>query len=210
MNLRVLIPVRPFEDGKRRLSTRLSPLQRQVLNARLCRHLFDVVLAVVPAGDCIVVSRSPEVLALAESHGMQALAEDPPGGLNPALEQAAALAAAQGADAVLSLACDLPLLSPDDVRALIARAAPGRVVLGSDQACSGTNALLMSPPGAIAYRYGADSRRLHHEAALAAGLGFEAIHRPGIATDIDTPADIDALPDEAARLLPGRGCRESA
>src|SRR5690606_17657003 len=132
-----------------------TPLQRQVLNRRLCRHLFRTVLEVVPAADCIVVSRSPQVLSLATARGMQALAEDPPGGLNPALEQAAALAAAQGADAVLSLACDLPLLTPDDVRALIARVAPGRVVLGSDLDCTGTNALLVSPPRAIAYRYGA-------------------------------------------------------
>ncbi|WP_202842571.1 2-phospho-L-lactate guanylyltransferase [Luteimonas saliphila] len=193
MNLRVLIPVRSFEDGKQRLSSRLSPLQRQVLNARLCRHLFGVVLAVVPARHCIVVSRSQEVLELARRQGMQALLEDAPGGLNPALEQAAALAAAQGADAVLSLSCDLPLLQADDLHALIARIAPRRVTLGSDHTCTGTNALLVSPPGAIAYRYGPDSRALHREAACAAGLAFEAIHRPGIATDVDTPADLDAL-----------------
>lgn len=191
MNLRVLIPVRPFEEGKQRLSSRLSPSARHALNTRFFLHTVNVVRSVVSPQNCIVVSRSKEALVMARGAGMQALRETTPGGLNAALEQAAAYA--QGADAVLSLSCDLPLLQPDDVRALIAHAASGKVVLGVDRTGEGTNALLMSPPGAIAYRYGQGSHDAHRASARAVGLTFESILRPGIATDVDTPADLEAL-----------------
>lgn len=193
MNLRVLIPARPFEEGKQRLSPRLPPAARRVLNAYFFRHILGVVDAVVPARYCIVVSRSREVLDIARLAGMQALRESTPGGLNCALEQASAVALTQGADAVLSLSCDLPLLRADDLHMLIARAVPDRVVLGSDHAGEGTNALLISPPGAIPYLYGASSQRLHREAAGAAGLEFETLYSPGIATDVDTPEDLDTV-----------------
>ncbi|HEY8538188.1 MAG TPA: 2-phospho-L-lactate guanylyltransferase [Steroidobacteraceae bacterium] len=191
MKLRVLIPVRPFEEGKQRLSSLLSPAARHALNACFFSHTIDVARSVVEPHECIVVSRSTEVLDLARRAGMYALREQPPGGLNPALEQAAAKA--READAVLSLSCDLPLLEPDDLRALIARAAPGKVVLGVDRTGEGTNALLMSPPGAIAYCYGQSSHDAHRTSALERGLAFETILRPNLANDVDTPADLEAL-----------------
>ncbi len=202
MKLRVLIPVCPFEQGKRRLASRLSAPQRQALNARFLRHVLDVVREAVPAIDCIVVSRSPEVLDIARRAGMRGLRENAPGGLNEALEQAAALAHAQGADAVLSISCDLPLLQSTDVRALIACAAPGKVVLGTDRDGEGTNALLVSPAQAIPYCYGPGSHHAHRAAARGAGLAFESILRPGIATDVDTPADLETLALEIPQRFP--------
>jgi len=190
MNLRLLIPVKPLPEGKQRLAARLSPAQRHALNRHLCLHTFEIACQVLAATDCIVVSRCDEVLTLARAHGMQALREHPPGGLNAALEQASGLARTQGAEAVLSLSCDLPDLSIDDLHALIARAARGRIVLGPDKAGSGTNALLVSPPGAISYHYGPGSHARHRCAARNAGLRFETVDRPGIAEDIDTPEDL--------------------
>jgi len=193
MNLRLLIPVKPLAEGKQRLSSRLSPARRHALNRHFCLHTFTVACQVLAAADCIVVSRCDEVLALAQAHGMQPLREHPPGGLNPALEQASALARTQGAEAILSLSCDLPGLCADDLHALIARAAPARIVLGTDRAHTGTNALLVSPPGALAWHYGPDSHANHRLAAFNAGLTFESVYRPGIAEDVDTPEDLDAL-----------------
>lgn len=201
----ILIPVRPFEEGKRRLAPLLSAVERRALNARFFRHVLGVAAGVVPAGDCIVVGRSPEALALARRAGAQALCESLPGGLNAALEQAAAYALAQGAEAVLSLACDLPLLRADDLHALIARAVPGKVVIATDRAGEGTNALLVAPPCAIAYRYGPGSRDAHESAALAAGLAVETLRRAGLASDVDTPEDLDSLAFSLRRSLPESG-----
>jgi len=203
MNLRLLIPVKPLAEGKQRLSSRLSPTQRHALNRHFCLHTFAIACQVLAAADCIVVSRCDEVLTLAQAHGMQSLREPPPGGLNAALEQASSFARGQGADAVLSLSCDLPGLSADDLQSMIARAAHGRIVLGVDRSGSGTNALLVSPPGAITYHYGPGSHARHRLAALNAGLGFELIHRSGIAEDMDTPADFDALTHSTTPAVAG-------
>jgi len=207
MNLRLLIPVKPLDEGKQRLSSRLSPAQRHALNRHFCLHTFEIACQALAAADCIVVSRCDEVLALAQAHGMQTLREHLPGNLNAALEQASILARIQGAQAVLSLSCDLPLLNADDLRVLITHAAPGHVVLGPDRSEDGTNALLVSPPGALAYHYGPGSHARHRRAALNAGLAFETIHRPGIAEDVDTPDDFDALmrlPEAIRPTVPDR------
>lgn len=193
MNLRILIPVRPFEAGKQRLASRLPAPQRRALNARLFLRTLDVVREVAPAADCIVVSRSPEALEIARNAGMQPLPESHPAGLDAALAQAAAHARTQGADAVLSVSCDLPLLCPPDLQALLRRHTPGGIVLATDAACTGTNALLVSPPGAIAYRHGPGSRRAHLALAAAAGLRSFCLRRRGTAFDLDTPADLATL-----------------
>lgn len=193
MKLRALIPVRPFEEGKQRLSPRLSPAQRRALNEYFFRHVIGVALNVMHARDCIVVSRSPEALEIADREGIQTLREDAPGGLNAALDQATTHAHAQGADTILAISCDLPLLQPEDLLALLSRAAPRRMVLGTDRTGEGTNALLISPPGAISYRYGTGSHRAHRAASHEAGLDFESFYSRGVASDVDTPIDLAML-----------------
>ena len=69
---------------------------------------------------------------------------------------------------------------------------PG-VVIGTDRPGLGTNALLLNPVGAIAYRYGEGSFRKHQAGARRAGLPFRVIRRFGLAFDLDTPADLEEM-----------------
>ncbi|HKV70030.1 MAG TPA: hypothetical protein VJN62_02225, partial [Gemmatimonadales bacterium] len=58
---------------------------------------------------------------------------------------------------------------------------------------SGTNALLL-PPGVVIHpAYGLGSRRAHRSIARRLGLRVVEVHRPGLAFDLDTPADLAAL-----------------
>lgn len=190
MSIRVLIPVRPFEDGKRRLAPVLAPAERQNLNRCFFNHTVETVLSVVRPAECIVISRAASICAWAIERGLQALAEQSPASLNNALEQGSVLAKAQRADAILSLSCDLPFLTADDITAMLNAARHGKLVIAPDATETGTNALLMSPVGAIAYRYGPSSFSAHRDAAEKAGLELECIRRPGLLQDIDTPEDL--------------------
>jgi 2-phospho-L-lactate guanylyltransferase len=110
------------------------------------------------------------------------------------LDQAASRARAQGASAVLSLSCDLPFLGPDDLRALIAAAHEGDgLAIACDRAGTGTNALLVSPVGAIPYLYGPDSFDRHRDAARRSGLSISTVRRAGLAFDVDTPDDLEQM-----------------
>jgi len=64
--------------------------------------------------------------------------------------------------------------------------------------------MVVSPIGAIPYRYGPDSFVAHHQAAAAAGLALENVRRPGLSFDIDTPDDLEQMEEiERERVSSG-------
>jgi len=194
MSIWAIIPARPLEDGKSRLASTLSPTERQRLNESFFRQTVETAATVVGRAQTLAISRSDTMLGIAREIGVQAAKELPPHGLNQALDQGAALARAHGATAVLSLSCDLPFLVPDDLRALIAAAHDcGGLAIAGDRAESGTNALLVSPVGAIPYLYGPGSFAAHVGAALKSKLSIRTVRRAGLAFDVDTPDDLEQM-----------------
>ncbi len=189
MNLTVVIPVRPPEEGKTRLASALSTADRARLTLAMFDHVLRTVLDVVPPADCRVISRSLAVLNAARARGAVALVEAG-AGLNAALTQASA-SVSHGP--ILSLSSDLPFLAPDDIVAMTA-APRNAVVIAGDTAGDGTNALWMARPALIPYCYGTASLAAHCAAARCAGLEFSVIRRPGLACDIDLPEQLASLP----------------
>jgi 2-phospho-L-lactate guanylyltransferase len=187
-----IIPVKPPGEGKSRLEGALGPAERAALSRAMFRR---VLRAAIEAGtDTIVISRDAAIRRQAEAEGAWALEEPTGSGLNGALEAAREFLAARGVEALLVLPADLPAIEPDDVRALTALAwtAPS-VVIAPDDAGLGTNALLLAPLDAIAFGFGPDSFARHCDAARRAGIAPAVLRRPGIALDIDTPADLERL-----------------
>ncbi len=185
----ILIPVRPFEEGKTRLATVLGPAERTTLNRRFFDHVFGVACQAVGPARCIVVSRSAEVRKLAEAAGARAVVETG-NDLNAALSQGAGEVPA--GEAVLVLSTDLPGLGVDDVAAMIKAGESADVVIAPDEAGVGTNALLLSRVGAVPFLYGSDSFAAHTAAAMAIELTLGQVDRPGFTVDIDTPEQLDA------------------
>lgn len=191
-DLRILIPVRPVEEGKSRLASRLPPHQRAALNQRFFDHVAALCCDFVAPAQVIVVSRSAALRQQALAMKMQAL-EEAGSGLNQALEQGARLAAEQGAGPLLALATDLPDLARDDLVALVEVGRKADIAIAPDLAGEGTNALLMARPGLIPYHYGLQSLQAHRRLAADAGLSVCLVERPGLARDVDTPADLGKL-----------------
>ena len=188
MSLWIVIPVRPFDEGKTRLSPVLSPDRR----VSVCRLLFQrtLIAALAAAGDApvLVVSSSDEALAFAQTQGAQTFRETQPRGHNAAASTGQAYAMSCDAQHILSLSTDLPLLSAEDVHALIE--AVGDVVAAPDIDGKGTNALRLTPPACIPYSYGPGSLGKYAAAAALSELTFTQIQRPGLALDLDTPEDL--------------------
>jgi len=193
-----VVPVKSLETAKSRLAPALSPGQR----AGLVEQLLARVLHAVAGSDAIagmaVVSPDPRALAIAAAAGAVPLAQAG-GGLNEALEQARAWALAGGADTLLVLLGDLPLLQSADIAAMaeIARD-PVRggpvVVVAPDRHRRGTNALLLSPPGTLPFHFGYDSYARHTQDALAGGAELMIYQSLGTGFDLDTPGDLADLP----------------
>jgi 2-phospho-L-lactate/phosphoenolpyruvate guanylyltransferase len=189
MSVWAVLPVKPAEEGKSRLAEALTQAARTRLNRRLFRHTLNIVSSVFPPERVIVVSRDSALLGIAAAIGAQAVTEYGEG-LNEALTQAAALLPPR-AD-LLAISTDLPTLTAEDLRAMLD--APGPVIIAPDRAGQGTNALLTRPAGSIPYRFGENSFRRHAEAAARSGLAIHAVHRPGLAFDLDMPEDLPLCP----------------
>jgi 2-phospho-L-lactate guanylyltransferase len=144
----------------------------------------------------VVVTSDPTAAALARARaGATVLPDhDPPQGMNAAVVRGLEAAAGRGAEAVLVLTADLPLAHPDDLAAILAASPPGpSAVLVPSRDGTGTNAMLLRPPGALDPRLGPDSLARHAAQADRRGVVVRRLERPALALDVDTPRDLAAL-----------------
>jgi 2-phospho-L-lactate guanylyltransferase len=164
---------------------------RATLAHTLLSHTLDTLKACPrPLGVCIV-SRDITALDMARRRGVWALAESE-SGLNAALNQARGWAIARGAQTMLILPADLPMLTSDDVNTMLnlpAADEPRFAVIAPDARGEGTNALLLHPPDALHFAFGPQSFYEHCAQAETSHLALYVYRSPTIALDLDTPAD---------------------
>jgi 2-phospho-L-lactate/phosphoenolpyruvate guanylyltransferase len=199
MQLWLIVPVKPLAQGKSRLSPLLSASQRHRLSRDLLVQTLTAATGVDLLAGVLVISRDEEALTLARTAGAMILAEearpvdngdDPEDPLNWALRQARMAAMTQGADAILVLPADLPLLSAEEIRNFAERGkdlAQGLVIAGSGD--GGTNALLLKPPHIVDFAYGPRSFQEHIRRAEDAGLPVHIVDSATLALDLDSPED---------------------
>jgi 2-phospho-L-lactate/phosphoenolpyruvate guanylyltransferase len=188
-----IVPIRSWRDGKTRLAAILSPEAREALVRQSAASVLRTAARSLVFDTVLVVSADPQVLAWASRCDAPVLALPQPEelpGLNGAVEAGRRWARDHGADRIVSLFADLPLLTVEDVQRIAGRPEP--LVLGPDRSGEGTNALLLRITGEGARfrfafgegslaRHEAEARRLKLNAARDAGIG--------IAFDLDTPQD---------------------
>jgi 2-phospho-L-lactate guanylyltransferase len=194
MTLWAVVPVKPLRRGKSRLSSVLSEDERTALNKRLLVHTVDTLTQLPELEQVLVVSRDSEALAIARLHGARTVLEDSASHLNIALERATAVATTYAARGILILPADLPNITPDDVRTLIGKAGSGAsVVIAPDHHRTGTNALLVRPPGLLSYSFGENSFNKHMSQIEERSIHVEIVEMPCLAQDVDYPEDLTFL-----------------
>ncbi|MCY3799393.1 MAG: 2-phospho-L-lactate guanylyltransferase [Chloroflexi bacterium] len=190
MSLWAIIPVKPLKNAKSRLSPVLMPDQRFELAQAMLRHVLSVTMGVRQVTGVLVISRDTKALAIAREIGAKTLQEGAMSNLNPALMRATLVVQSWRADAVLVLPADLPFVRSDDIGGMIGQAVDRSIVIATDNASDGTNALLVRPPGAIEFQYGPGSFARHIRSANAAGLHAITYESDRLALDIDLPEDL--------------------
>ena len=112
---------------------------------------------------------------------------------------------------MLTLPGDIPLVTPAEIGRLIAahRPAPSFTIAPSHDE-QGSNAILLSPPDAVPLRFGEDSFFPHLAAAEARGIAPTIVHLPGIAFDIDNPADLAHFAQLGSRTRAGLWLAENS
>jgi 2-phospho-L-lactate/phosphoenolpyruvate guanylyltransferase len=189
----VVVLIKDFDSAKQRLRPVLGVKSRRAL-ARRNAHLAVTAAA---AGDhVLVVAGGEEVAEMAATWGADVLLEPHEEGQNVAARRGINRAAEKGADAVLILSSDLPLVTPGAVRELLEAAArldSPVVVAVPAIGRGGTNALYLRPPEAIGLHFGDDSLAKFREDAESRRVEFVIRHSDAMALDLDEPSDLARL-----------------
>jgi 2-phospho-L-lactate guanylyltransferase len=189
----VVVLVKDFGSAKQRLGPALDPAERSAL----ARTNATRAIRAAAAGDhVLVVAGSDEVAALAGELGADVLVEPRQEGQNVAAQRGIARATGGGADAVLLLSSDLPLVTKQSVEDLLAAAnglAQPAVMAVAATGRGGTNALYVNPPHAIGLHFGDDSLASFRREAQANGVRFVIYPSAEMALDLDEPADLAGL-----------------
>lgn len=210
MSFVVAVPVKDLANAKQRLVSFLSPVERSDLARAMLEDVLEA-LARARLGSVLVVTREPEVEALAASHDAGALLEETNLGHTEAVAHAQRAALTRGARRFLTIPGDVPCVTAGELRALgdASLEAPGAVFVPSLSGF-GTNAALLEPPDAMPLKFGEPSFDNHLVAARAAGLRPLVLRLPGLGLDIDGPEDLALLlgrgpSTRSARLLASLG-----
>ena len=188
-----VLPVKGFASAKQRLTAGLSREQRRALAEAMFR---DVLIAVGQSAELdgvIVVTADRRARAMATEHDVAVVADAEQGHSAAALVGIAAALDAKADRAVL-VPGDCPALDPKELDDLLSRPViPPSVLIVPDRHRTGTNALVLTPPDTLAPSFGPGSCERHAARARAAGGTPEGVDVPSLATDVDTPEDLDAL-----------------
>jgi 2-phospho-L-lactate/phosphoenolpyruvate guanylyltransferase len=193
MRTLAILPVKSFSEAKRRLRFELAADDRRALVEAMFSDVL-VALRRVPALQRIVVVTGDRVAQrIGEAYGATVV-EDDERGHNAAAARGIQTALEDGIERALLVPGDCPMLDAKELEGLLEHPAGERsALIVPDRHGTGTNALLLTPPDALAPSFGPDSRRRHVEDARAGGVAAEVVELPSLALDVDTPEDLEAL-----------------
>jgi 2-phospho-L-lactate guanylyltransferase len=196
MSWTAVVPLKGAAERKSRLAPVLDAAHRRELSDQLYRHvvqglseigLADRIIAVSPA---LPPADVPVQLWLQQESS-----------LNAEFERIRQIIAGP----LMVVNADLPLLDPEDLAALADTAEQQGCAVAPDRHGTGTNAVALLPDAPFNFAFGPGSLALH----VASAHGHAClVKRIGLAYDLDTVADIEAvlalgqqLPPDVARLL---------
>jgi 2-phospho-L-lactate/phosphoenolpyruvate guanylyltransferase len=189
----ILIPVKNLSAAKQRLASVLDQPARTELAQAM---LHDVVAALAawpgrPASALVTSDRF--ALELARQYDFEIIPDLANPGETVAIEMATELCVSRGVASTLVIPADIPLIQASEIEQILAHAPAEGSVLAPAADGRGTNAAFRRPADLFPLRFGNDSFRPHLAAARATGKACIVLELPGIAIDVDRPADLQPL-----------------
>jgi len=189
-----LVPVKNLQQAKQRLANVLDAGERRGLFRAMLEDVLSALSQCEALAGIVLVTRDREARLLAARYGARVLEEDHNRGHTAASSFGARTLAEEGAAGMLQLPADIPLVTPQDIDALLqAHARAPAVTLAPSRDEQGSNAVACSPPDVLPLRFGDDSYLPHLQRARSLGIEPGVVHRPGLALDVDTADDLLAF-----------------
>ena len=188
-----VLPIKRFASAKQRLGTGMSGRRRRDLAAAMTGDVLAALAQARMVERTILVSAEPRAQEMARAVEAEVLDEPQERGHSEAARLGLARAAELEADAAILVPGDCPLLDPREIDGLLTGVPTNHVTIVPDRHGTGTNALVLSPPGAMPPAFGEGSCSRHEESARSRGLAVLVEPVPSLGLDLDTPADLIAL-----------------
>lgn len=188
----ILIPVKNLKDAKQRLASVLSQPERTELARAMLQDVTEALASWDKRPEVAIVSCDSFALSLACKYGFEVIADHRNAGETDAIEIATRVCEARELD-TLVIPGDIPLVQAWELQAIYDAAPEVGTVLAPAGDGRGTNAVLRRPAALFPLRFGNDSFKPHLAAAQATGKPCVVLPLPGIAVDVDDPADLQKL-----------------
>lgn len=204
MSIWAVLPVKEMAGAKERLSQLLSPGERVALMRVMVGEVLAALTAARGLAGVAVVTLDEWATEAAQQAGARVITEGARTGHTGSVTAAARVLVAEGSAGVLTMPGDIPAVTAAEVEALLEGHASFSIAPSHDE--MGSNGVVLTPPDVVPLRFGDDSYFPHLAAARAAGVEPRIVRLPGVAMDIDHPADLALF----ARLPQAEGTRTLA
>lgn len=189
-----VVPIKELDGAKQRLAPLLTPAQRRALIEVMMAEVLEAVVTVPGLAGAIVVTLDPQATALAQRLGARVLTDGARDGHTGSVNAGLQLLAREGRGGMLTLPADIPAVTSQEISLVLGAHLPGRAfTISPAHDHMGSNTVICSPANAVPLRFGDNSYYPHLEAAQRCGIEPTVMHQPGIAMDIDHPADLAAF-----------------
>ena len=190
-----VVPVKELVGAKQRLAGFLTPGERHELAVVMLEEVLAALAGARGLAAVALVTLDPHATAIARREGWRVITAGARDGHTGAVDAGRRVLAAEGVAGILTLPGDIPATTPEEIDAVLAAHPPGHplgpsfsIVPAHDE--QGSNTVVVSPPLAVKLRFGEASYFPHLDAARAVGIEPNIVRLPGIAMDIDHPADL--------------------
>lgn len=194
----ILVPVKNLSGAKQRLASLLDQVTRTELAQTMLLDVLETLASWAGRPEVALVTSDLFACDLARRFGFEVIPDSANRSETDAIEMATQVCEARGVDFTLVIPGDIPLIQAGEMEKILEAAPEEGSVLAPAADGRGTNAVFRRPAGLFPLRFGNDSFKPHLAAARANGKPVVVLSLPGIALDVDSPADLRRLAD-----LPG-------
>jgi 2-phospho-L-lactate guanylyltransferase len=195
MRTLAIVPIKSFEVAKQRLAGSLASGGRRSLVQAMFSDVLGALRRTQGIEAIAVVTGDVSARSVASGDRMVLLEDDRNDGQSAATQIGIQYAIEQGFERVQLVPGDTPLLGPPEIEAMLDRCERDGigVAIVPDRHGTGTNGLLIAPPGSFDPSFGPGSLERH----LGQARDRDLVHRvetlPSLEHDVDTPGDLAAL-----------------
>jgi 2-phospho-L-lactate guanylyltransferase len=195
MRTLAIVPIKSFDVAKQRLSGSLAIGGRRSLVQAMFSDVVGALRHTAGIEAIAVVTADVSARTVAVGDRVILLEDGQNAGQSVATGIGIAYALEQGYERVLLVPGDTPLLNPPEIDELLTRCERDGigVAIVPDRHNTGTNGLLIAPPGAFNPSFGPGSLERHLAQARERGLVHRVEAAPSLEHDVDTPGDLAAL-----------------